>query len=53
MRFDQYGGRDELYIADVDVPVPAPGQGRDFAGVVVGTGAELLGWTWERAGHAE
>jgi NADPH:quinone reductase-like Zn-dependent oxidoreductase len=29
------------------------GQGGDFAGVVVGTGAEVLGWTWDRAGHAE
>ncbi|KUN03583.1 hypothetical protein AQI95_24200 [Streptomyces yokosukanensis] len=29
------------------------GQGGDFAGVVAGTGAEVLGWTWGRASHAE
>jgi NADPH:quinone reductase-like Zn-dependent oxidoreductase len=29
------------------------GQGSDFAGVVVGSRAEVLGWTWDRAGHAE
>jgi NADPH:quinone reductase len=87
VRFDRYGGRDVLYIADVGVPVPGPGQvlvrvraaginpgeaairagalasrfpatfpsgqGSDFAGVVTSTGAEVLGWTWDRASHAE
>jgi len=96
VRFDRYGGRDVLYIADVPVPAPGPrqvlvrvlaaginpgeasirsgamasqfpaafpsGQGSDFAGVVsaVGSGAgevaagdEVLGWSWDRASHAE
>jgi NADPH:quinone reductase len=96
VRFDRYGGRDVLYIADVPVPAPGPrqvlvrvlaaginpgeasirsgamasqfpaafpsGQGSDFAGVVsaVGPGAgevtagdEVLGWSWDRASHAE
>jgi NADPH:quinone reductase len=86
-RFDRYGGRDELYLAEVPIPAtgvgqvlvrvqaaginpgeaairsgaladrfPATfpsGQGSDFAGVVVATGAEVLGWTWDRASHAE
>lgn len=26
VRFDTYGGRDVLYLADVDVPTPAPGE---------------------------
>src|SRR6516165_7216544 len=25
VRFDQYGGRDVLYVADIEVPAPAPG----------------------------
>lgn len=87
VRFDRYGGRDELHLAEVPVPVPAPGealvevkaaginpgeaairsgalhdrfpaafpsgQGSDFAGVVAATGAEVLGWTWDRASHAD
>jgi NADPH:quinone reductase len=87
VRFDRYGGRDVLYLAEVEIPVPGPGhilvrveaagvnpgeaairsgalaarfpatfpsgQGSDFAGVVVGTSAQVLGWTWDRASHAE
>jgi NADPH:quinone reductase-like Zn-dependent oxidoreductase len=96
VRFDQYGGRDVLYIAEVAVPNPAPGEvvvrvkatgvnpgeaairegrlherypatfpsgeGSDLAGVVhaVGGGVtlwtigdEVLGWTENRASHAE
>ncbi len=96
VRFDRYGGRDVLYIADVPVPAPGPrqvlvrvlaaginpgeasirsgamasqfpaafpsGEGSDFAGVVsaagpgageVTAGDEVLGWTWDRASHAE
>ena len=87
VRFDRYGGREVLYVAEVDVPVPAPGQvlvkvkaaginpgeaavrsgalherfpatfpsgqGSDFAGTVADTGAEVLGWSWERSSHAE
>ena len=87
VRFDGYGGREVLYLAEVPVPVPGPGEvlvqvkaaginpgeaairsgamhemfpatfpsgeGSDFAGVVVGTGTEVLGWTWDRASHAE
>ena len=87
VRFDRYGARDELYLAEVPVPDAAPGhvlvqvkaaginpgeaairtgalherfpatfpsgQGSDFAGVVVGTGAEVLGWSWDRSSHAE
>lgn len=26
VRFDRYGGRDVLYVADVDMPVPGPGE---------------------------
>ncbi|WP_042433357.1 NADP-dependent oxidoreductase [Streptacidiphilus anmyonensis] len=86
VRFDHYGGRDVLRLAEVEIPSPGPGellvkvvaaginpgeaairsgalhdrfpatfpsgQGSDFAGVVVGTGAEVLGWTWDRASHA-
>jgi NADPH:quinone reductase-like Zn-dependent oxidoreductase len=29
------------------------GQGSDFAGVLVGSGEEVLGWSWGRASHAE
>ncbi|WP_405883756.1 NADP-dependent oxidoreductase [Streptomyces sp. NBC_01384] len=87
VRFDRYGGREVLYLADVAVPCAGPGQvlvkvkaaginpgeaairsgalaerfpatfpsgqGSDFAGVVADTGAEVLGWTWDRASHAE
>ncbi len=87
VRFDHYGGRDVLHLAEVPVPTPRPGevlvkvmaaginpgeaairsgaladrfparfpsgQGSDFAGVMVGTGAEVIGWTWDRASHAE
>jgi NADPH:quinone reductase len=87
VRFDRYGGREVLYVAEVPVPVPGPdevlvkvkaaginpgeaairagalasrfpatfpsGEGSDFAGVVVGTGDEVLGWSWDRASHAE
>lgn len=27
VRFDRYGGRDVLYVADIDVPAPAEGEG--------------------------
>jgi NADPH:quinone reductase-like Zn-dependent oxidoreductase len=96
VRFDHYGGRDVLYIAEVEVPHPAAGEvvvrieaagvnpgeatiregrlherypasfpsgeGSDLAGVVheVGHGVtlwavgdEVLGWTENRASHAE
>jgi NADPH2:quinone reductase len=96
VRFDHYGGRNVLYIADVDVPYPSAGEvvvkvraagvnpgeaaireghldelypatfpsgeGSDLAGVVheVGEGVtswvngdEVLGWTENRASHAE
>jgi NADPH:quinone reductase-like Zn-dependent oxidoreductase len=96
VRFDHYGGRDVLYLAEVEVPHPADGEvvvrvkvagvnpgeaairegrlherypatfpsgeGSDFAGVVheVGEGVmpwaagdEVLGWTHNRASHAE
>lgn len=96
VRFDHYGGRDVLYIAEVDVPDPASdevvvrvkaagvnpgeaairegrlderfpatfpsGEGSDLAGVVhaVGDGVEMwangdevLGWTENRASHAD
>lgn len=87
VRFDRYGGREVLHLADVPVPSAGPGQmlvevraaginpgetairsgalakrfpatfpsgqGSDFAGVVAGTGVEVLGWTWDRASHAE
>ncbi|MEY9892811.1 NADPH:quinone reductase-like Zn-dependent oxidoreductase [Catenulispora sp. MAP5-51] len=47
VRFDRYGGRDELYLAEVPIPATFPsGQGSDFAGVVVATGAEVLGRTF-------
>jgi NADPH:quinone reductase-like Zn-dependent oxidoreductase len=26
VRFDRYGGRDELYVADIDMPSPGPGE---------------------------
>ena len=26
VRFDQYGGRDVLYVADIDTPVPGAGE---------------------------
>ncbi|MGH3525515.1 MAG: NADP-dependent oxidoreductase, partial [Mycobacterium sp.] len=26
VRFDRYGGRDVLYVADIDVPSPAEGE---------------------------
>ncbi len=96
VRFDHYGGRDVLYVAEVEVPHPAAGEvvirvkaagvnpgeaafregrlhqsfpatfpsgeGSDFAGVVhdVGedvtvwaVGDEVLGWTENRASHAD
>ncbi len=96
VRFDRYGDRSVLYVAEVEVPTPGPGhvqvevraagvnpgeaairsgaldsrfpatfpsgQGSDLAGVVslVGPGSsrfapgnEVLGWTWDRASHAE
>ncbi len=96
VRFDRYGDRSVLHIADVEMPIPARGQvqvevlaaginpgeanirsgaladrfpasfpsgeGSDLAGVVraLGPGSslfsegdEVLGWTWERASHAE
>lgn len=96
VRFDQYGGTDVLYIADVDIPTPGAGEvvvrvraasinpgeasiregyldemfpatfpsgeGSDFAGVITEVGEqvpgfavedEVLGWTDERASHAD
>jgi NADPH2:quinone reductase len=96
VRFDRYGGSDVLYVVDVDVPSPAPGevlvavraaginpgeasiragrmaqmfptsfpsgQGSDLAGVVerpgegvagFAPGDEVLGWTDQRASHAQ
>lgn len=96
VRFDSYGDRDVLYVAEVEEPAPAPGrvvvkvraagvdpgeaairsglmqerfpatfpsgEGSDLAGVVsaVGEGVTdyavgdgVLGWSWERASHAE
>jgi NADPH:quinone reductase len=96
VRFDHYGGRDVLYLAEVEVPLPAAGEvvvrvkaagvnpgeaairegrlderypatfpsgeGSDFAGVVHALGEdvtswavgdEVLGWTQDRASHAE
>jgi NADPH:quinone reductase-like Zn-dependent oxidoreductase len=102
VRFDEYGGIDVLYVADVDRPAPGPGQvlvrvkaaginpgeasirqgfmherwpatfpsgeGSDLAGVVeevgegvegfegvegITAGAEVIGFTHDRASHAE
>jgi NADPH:quinone reductase-like Zn-dependent oxidoreductase len=96
VRFDEYGGVDNLYVTEVDRPVPGPGQvlvrvkaaginpgeakirtgamaqrfpatfpsgeGSDLAGVVeelgpgvtaFAVGDEVLGWTDNRASHAE
>jgi NADPH:quinone reductase len=96
VRFDRYGGVDELYLADVPVPRAGPGQvvvavraaglnpgetpirnglfherwpatfpsgqGTDFAGTVhevgdgvadVAVGADVVGWTEQRASQAE
>jgi len=96
VRFDHYGGRDVLHLADVAVPRPSEhevlvavraagvnpgeaairegrmdaifparfpsGEGSDLAGVIVATAAdsdpfavgdEVLGWTDNRASHAE
>lgn len=96
VRFDHYGDRDVLYVAEVPTPTPGAGEvvvqmraaainpgeaairvgalaerfpatfpsgeGTDLAGVVhaVGPGVaqfavgdEVLGWTWQRASHAE
>jgi NADPH:quinone reductase-like Zn-dependent oxidoreductase len=96
VRFDEYGGVDNLYVTEVDRPAPGPGQvlarvkaaginpgeakirsglmaqrfpatfpsgeGSDLAGVVEEVGAgvtgfavgdEVLGWTDNRASHAE
>jgi NADPH:quinone reductase-like Zn-dependent oxidoreductase len=96
VRFDRYGGVDELHVVDVPVPTAEPGQvvvavraaglnpgetpiregrfhdtwptefpsgqGTDFAGTVheigrsvadVAVGAEVVGWTVQRASQAE
>lgn len=96
VRFDRYGDRSVLYVAEVELPRPGPGQlqvkvraaginpgeaairsgaldsqfpatfpsgeGSDLAGVVsaLGPGAsrfvegdEVLGWSWDRASHAQ
>lgn len=87
VRFDRYGSREVLYLADVAGPAAGPGQVRvkvKAAGINPGeaairsgapaerfpatfpsgpgqrlrgrggrTGAEVLGWTWDRASHAE
>lgn len=92
VRFDEWGDRSVLHVAEVPVPEVTPGrvlvrvraaginpgesairqglvggdvpsgQGTDFAGIVVAVGPEVdgvdegeevIGWSWDRASHAE